>query len=317
MPAHTPHRRGKTPPGTHVPVLFDEVMACLKPEPGGIVADCTVGYGGHACGLLERIRPGGRLIGLDVDRGELERTRRRLENMGAAASFRLHSYARIDEVLAEEGLEGFDIIFADLGVSSMQVDDPSRGISYKHDNSPLDMRMDGSLTRTGADLINTIAEEALSAALRDLADEPDHARIAAFICQNRQALPITTTAQLMQIIFGAKGTTPKAWRREAAYGDPHPAAKTFQAIRILVNNELGNLAELLRLAPSCLRPGGRVGIISYHSGEDRLVKLAFRDGRRLGTYAAASQGAVRPRASEVRSNPRSSSAKFRWAATPA
>ena len=227
------------------------------------------------------------------------------------------SYAKIAEVVAEEGVEGFDIIFADLGTSSMQVDDPNRGISYKHDNSPLDMRMDDSLPHTGADLLDTMTEEALSTALRDLADEPDHARIAAFVCQNRQVLPVTTTGTLIQIIFGAKGTNPNAWRKGATYGDPHPAARTFQAIRILVNNELDNLAELVRLAPSCLRPGGRMGIISYHSGEDRLVKRAFRDGRRLGVYATTSQGAIRPRAREVHSNPRSSSAKFRWAATPA
>jgi 16S rRNA (cytosine1402-N4)-methyltransferase len=316
MRAHPPRRRGKTRLGTHVPVLFDEVMACLRPEPGDIVADCTIGYGGHARGFLERIRPGGRLIGFDVDRGELERTRRPLEDMGAAVSLHLRSYAEIAEVMAEEGLDGFDIIFADVGVSSMQVDDAGRGISYKHDNSPLDMRMDESLPRTGADLLNTMTEEELSAALRDLADEPDHERVAAYICRNREALPITTTGQLIQIIFGAKGTNPKAWQREAGYGDPHPAAKTFQAIRILVNSELANLEELLRVAPSCLRPGGRVGVVSYHSGEDSLVKEAFRQGHGLGIYAATSQGAIRPRAREVRSNPRSSSAMFRWAATP-
>jgi 16S rRNA (cytosine1402-N4)-methyltransferase len=309
-----PRRRGKTPPGTHVPVLFDAVMACLRPAPGDVVADCTIGYGGHACGFLERIRPGGRLVGLDVDCRELERTRRRLEDFGPAAYLR--NYAEIAGVMAEEGLDGFDIIFADLGVSSMQVDDPARGISYRHPNSPLDMRMDQRLPHTGADLVNSLPEEAISVALRDLADEPDHARIAAFLCQQRQVQPIATTRQLIQTVFGAKGTTENAWRRTASYGEPHPAMKTFQAIRMLVNDELGNLEALLRAAPSCLRPGGRIGIISFHSGEDGRVKNAFRDGRREGVYAATSRGAIRPRAAELRSNPRSSSARFRWAVKP-
>ena len=148
MQRRNPQRRRKTPPGTHVPVLPKEVMACLHPAPGDFVVDCTVGYGGHARGFLQRITPGGRLIGLDVDRWELERTRKRLAEHGDAACLLLRSYAEIAEVTAEEGLDGFDVLFADLGVSSMQVDDPARGISYKHANSPLGMRMDERLPQS-------------------------------------------------------------------------------------------------------------------------------------------------------------------------
>jgi 16S rRNA (cytosine1402-N4)-methyltransferase len=306
------------------------------------VADCTVGYGGHAAEFLKRIGPGGKLVGFDVDGAELERARRRLEPLatttGVALSVHRMNFAGLAGVVAlsesgeEEATEEtkeevagkmpavrmgrmpmlLDIIFADLGASSMQVDDPARGISYKGEG-PLDMRMDDRLQRTGADLLATMSEPDLSRALWELSDEPDHARIAAFIVQQRQAVPITTTGQLTRLVFNAKGTTEKAWRKQAAYEDLHPAARTFQALRILVNDELDSLRELLRVAPQCLRPGGRIGIISFHSGEDRLVKNAFRDGCRTGVWSATSPKPITPAYAEVRANPRSASAKLRWA----
>jgi 16S rRNA (cytosine1402-N4)-methyltransferase len=307
--------RSRTPAGTHVPVLFKEVMNCLRPAPGQIVADCTVGYGGHAAGMLQHILPGGRLIGFDVDEVELEKTRRRLLAAFPALAVSLHhmSFAGIGNVLEEEGIDGYDVILADLGVSSMQVDDPRRGMSYKH-QGPLDMRMDERIELTAADLLATLSEEKLSAALLELSDEEDNAKIARWIVQQRQVQPIEMTGQLARLVLNAKGFSPrsrrKPWERP---GGLHPAAKTFQALRMLVNDELGNLSQLLRVAPYVLRPGGRVGIISFHSGEDRLVKTAFRAGLRSGTYAAISQHVITPSAAEVRSNPRSASAKFRWA----
>jgi 16S rRNA (cytosine1402-N4)-methyltransferase len=314
MEAHV-RAKGSTPAGTHVPVLVDEVMSCLRPAPGEVVVDCTVGYGGHAREFLQRIGPAGRLLALDVDSEELERTRRRLAAMNVPVGFHRSNFAGIAKVMSKEKLDGVDIIFADLGVSSMQVDNPARGMSYKHEG-PLDMRMDNRLKRTAADLLNTLPEEELAQALRELADEPDHRRIARLVVDRRATEPVTRTSQLVQIIFEAKGMTAQTWReqqRRSHSGSLHPAARTFQALRILVNDELGSLRELLRVAPYCLRPGGRIGVISFHSGEDRLVKQAFRDGLRMGVYESAAPDVIVPTAREIHANPRSASARFRWA----
>lgn len=317
--------RGRTPAGTHVPVLINEVMNWLRPTPGEIVADCTIGYGGHALEFLRRISPGGRLIGFDVDGPQLERTRGRLTAAGFA-NFDLHrmNFAGVGKVLGDPALQsaidnpqspiGFDVIFADLGISSMQVDDPKRGISYKNEG-PLDMRLDDRIARTGADLLATLSERELSEAFRDLSDEPDHAKLAQWIVQQRQVQPIEKTSELVRLVLNAKGFSPRD-RRKPPWEKPgglHPAARTFQALRILVNDELGSLAALLRTAPYILRPGGRLGIISFHSGEDRLVKQSFRDLLRQGVYASVSEDVIRPSSREINANPRCSSAKFRWA----
>ena len=168
-----------------MPVLVEEVIACLNPKPGEIVADCTVGYGGHASEFLKRIGPTGKLIAMDTDNTELERTRNRLSKDNAAISFHHSNFAGLAKALKKEGLAGCDIIFADLGVSSMQIDNPERGMSYKH-QGPIDMRMDSRLKQTGADLLNTLSEEELSKAFLELADEPDHKKIAEFIVNQRK-----------------------------------------------------------------------------------------------------------------------------------
>jgi 16S rRNA (cytosine1402-N4)-methyltransferase len=309
--------RGRTPAGTHIPILVNEVMGCLRPMPGDVVADCTVGCGGHAAEFVKRIRPEGRLIGLDVDAAQLETARRRLADVHGSVALHRSNFAGVDKVLAAEQLDGFDIIFADLGFSSVQVDDPSRGFSYKFDG-PLNMRMDDRRRRTAADLLASMSMDELSAALRDLADEPDHERIARAIVDHRATQPITQTLQLVHLIFQVKGLSRRTWRRQIPGSEArlHPAARTFQALRILVNDELAGLAQLLRVAPYCLRPGGRIGIISFHSGEDRLVKKSFREGLQAGMYAAIADEVIRPAAEERRSNPRSASAKFRWARRP-
>jgi len=310
--------KGKTPAGTHVPVLVEEVLACLNPQPGQIVVDCTIGYGGHALEFIKRIGPTGKLIGFDVDGPQLEHTRQRLTGTNVPLSLYRKNFAGIANVLADEHPAGCDVIFADLGVSSMQIDDPARGISYKNDG-PLDMRMDDRIKQTGADLLMTLCEEKLSTALWELADEPDHQRIANWIVAQRAVQPITETSQLVRLILNAKGLSPATWRKQqksAGFGSLHPAARTFQALRILVNDELGSLKELLRIAPGCLRPGGRIGIISFHSGEDRLVKQSFRNGVRTGVYQSAARNAIAPGVKEIMLNPRSASAKFRWAARP-
>ena len=312
--------KGKTPAGSHIPVLLEEVLACLNPKPGEIVVDCTVGSGGHASEFIRRIGPTGKLLALDVDNVELQRTRQRLskENVpacGLAVSFHRINFAGIAKVLKIEGLAAYDVIFADLGVSSMQIDNPDRGMSYKHDG-PLDMRMDDRLKLTAADLLNTLSEEKLSKAFWELADEPDHQKIARLIVARRAVEPFTRTSQLVDVIFEAKGIIQKTWRRlrrTSKSPSPHPAALVFQALRILVNDELGALKELLRIAPYCLNHGGRIGIISFHSGEDRIVKKSFREGVKNGIYQSAAVDPVVPQLKEILSNPRSASAKFRFA----
>ncbi|PKL41929.1 MAG: 16S rRNA (cytosine(1402)-N(4))-methyltransferase [Planctomycetes bacterium HGW-Planctomycetes-1] len=307
--------KGKTPAGSHIPVLLEEVLGCLKPKAGQIVADCTVGYGGHTSKFIKHIGPTGKLIAFDVDGAELERTRKRLGKVETPVSFYHSNFAGIAKALKEEKLDGFDIIFADLGVSSMQIDNPDRGISYKNEG-PLDMRMDDRLKRTGADLLKTLCEEELAKAFWELSDEPDCKEIARTIVAQRGVQPITTVSQLVRLVFAVKGLTVNSWKkkqRSSKFGSLHPAARTFQALRIMVNDELGSLKELLRLAPYCLRPGGRIGIISFHSGEDRLVKQSFRDGVETGIYQSAAKNAIVPRRQEIKANPRCASAKFRWA----
>ena len=301
-----------------MPVLLREVLACLEPAAGEVVVDATLGYGGHAERLARRIGPTGRLIGLDVDRTEVARTRERLAAEGVTISTHYGNFSTIRDILDAERLDAADIIFADLGVSSMQVDAPERGMSYKHPDAPLDMRMDPTAPRTAADLLADIDEAALSAALRDLADEPDHAKIAAWIVRQRAVTPLTRVSQLARLVMDAKGLTKLTWRDDPStrHGQLHPAARTFQALRILVNDELSALRALLDAAPACLRPGGRIGIISFHSGEDRLVKQSFRDGLRTGLYQSATEDPVTPSREETASNPRSTPAKFRWAAAP-
>ncbi len=307
--------KGKTPAGTHIPILVDAVMAALSPAPGETVVDCTLGYGGHTEAFIARIAPGGCLIALDVDGRQLMQTRQRLGEQPVALHCYHCNFAGAAKALQKENLPGCDILFADIGVSSMQIDDPDRGMSYKYDG-PLDMRMDERLKQTGADKINTLSEKELSDALWELADEEDHTRIAAAIAVRRCLSPITRTQELVAIVCTAKGVDLKVFKqqqRQSAGAALHPAAKTFQALRILVNDELGALAALLRTAPYCLNPGGRFGIISFHSGEDRLVKKAFQEGLDDGVYAAIAPEPIRPSRDEIAANPRSASAKFRWA----
>ncbi|HBG27047.1 MAG: 16S rRNA (cytosine(1402)-N(4))-methyltransferase [Planctomycetes bacterium GWF2_41_51] len=307
--------KGKTPAGSHIPVLLEEVLEILNPQPGQIVADCTLGYGGHSRQFIKRLGPTGKLIAFDVDGAELERTQKRLSGSETPISFYHSNFAGIANALKREQIDGFDVIFADLGVSSMQIDDAERGISYKNEG-PLDMRMDKRLKQTGADLINSLPEEEIAKALLEYSDEPDNEKIARMIVAQRSVQPITTVSQLIRLVFAVKGLTVNSWKKQqrtSKFGSLHPAARTFQSLRILVNDELGSLKELLRIAPYCLRPGGRIGIISFHSGEDRLVKQSFRDGAENGVYEFASKKAVVPRIKEVIANPRCASAKFRWA----
>jgi 16S rRNA (cytosine1402-N4)-methyltransferase len=303
-------QRRSTPPGQHRPVLLDEVLSCLAPAPGEVVADCTTGWAGHSCALLQRIGPTGRLVGLDLDAGNFPRAQERLAALGHPFALHHANFAGLPGVLAGERV---DAVLADLGMSSMQVDDPERGFSYVRDG-PLDMRMDRSRGRSAAELLSSIAEADLARALRELGDEPQAEVIARAVVKAREQEPLTRTAQLSELI------------RKAVLGDgrwelhpskekwnTHPAARTFQVLRILVNRELANLEQLLRVLPEVLRPGGRAAVISFHSGEDRLVKNSFRAGLHSGVYSDVSADPVRASFHERNDNPRSRSAKLRWA----
>ncbi|MCG3179033.1 MAG: Ribosomal RNA small subunit methyltransferase H [Phycisphaerae bacterium] len=303
--------RGRTPAGMHVPIMVEQVLDCLALAPGAVVVDCTLGYGGHAEAMRRAIGDKGRLIALDLDGTQLKRTAERLAGLGLPIETAHTGFGGLARTLERLEAGPADAILADLGVSSMQFDDPQRGFSYSQEG-PLDMRMNGGTGPSAADLVNTLPADELAAALEELADEPQAWAIAAAIVARRSAGPIARTDELVEVVLSAQGLTRKNWRGRTG-DDLHPAARTFQALRILVNDELSELNRLMLAAPDCLRSGGRIAVIAFHSGEDRLVKGSFRDGLRGGVYDATADGPIRPTPEEVRSNPRSSPAKLRWA----
>ena len=302
---------GKTPAGMHRAIMVAEVLQALAPRAGGVAVDCTLGFGGHARAILDRIQPGGRLIGLDVDPIELPRTEERLRAAGFGAdTFVAHrsNFAGLPRVLAHEALAGADVILADLGVSSMQLDNPARGFTFK-EPGPLDMRMNPTRGEPASQLLARLSEAEVARLLEEHADEPD-ARI---IARALTTQPIITTVDLCRRVRGAV----VAERPRASDADVEKSIRrTFQALRIAVNDEFSALDTFLRHLPLCLAPGGRVAVLTFHSGEDRRVKKAFQAGRDNALYAAVSDEVVRPSAEEVRANPRAGSAKLRWATRP-
>ncbi len=304
-------------PPHHVPVLLSQVMEVLAPRPGQIIVDCTVGRAGHSAAILDKLGPpqsGGRLIGIDLDPGNIAAARARLERVGAGGGGRFDlfhtNFAGLQAVLAKAGVEDgrVDAMLADVGVASTQIDDPDRGFSYRRPG-PLDMRMDPTKGQPASALVNRLGEADLAEAFLELGDETDAPHIARLIVERRAANPITTTQDLMAIICEARDFT----IQRAAGAKLHPAARTFQALRILVNRELQNLDRLLAVLPDVLKPGGVAAIISFHSGEDRRVKYAFRDGLRAGVYSAENRDPIIADEEERDANPRSRSAKLRWA----
>ncbi|MCB9894346.1 MAG: 16S rRNA (cytosine(1402)-N(4))-methyltransferase RsmH [Planctomycetes bacterium] len=290
---------GRTPAGTHVPVMLREVLAALKPQPGEVVLDCTLGYGGHTAALA---KTGARVIATDLDAAELARTTERLKSAGLSVSTHHTNFAGIGNVLAAEGLAGVDCLLADLGISSMQLDDPQRGFGFKRD-APLDMRMDATRGITAAQLIAETDEEALAGLLRELGDEPRAEAIAAAI---KQGCP-TRTGELVNIVLRAYGL--KSYKKRSAR-DQHPAARVFQALRMAVNRETANLDHLLRTLPYLLNAGGRVAFITFHSGEEKRVHDALLEGFKQGLYTAIEIDGVRPSSDEIYNNPRARSAKL-------
>ena len=299
---------GKTPAGTHRPIMVEEALRLLAPKAGDVAVDCTLGFGGHARAILERILPGGRLIGLDADPIELPRAEARLRSAGfGIESFTAHrsNFAGLPQVLAKESLAGADVVLADLGVSSMQLDNPERGFTYR-ESGPLDMRMNPARGEPASRLLKHLTQAKIVRLLEQNADEP-HAHVIADALKRQ---PMETTDDLCRSVGAAvMATDARAGKREVDAS----IRRTFQALRIAVNDEFSALDALLRTLSSCLAPGGRVVILTFHSGEDRRVKTAFEVGLHEGIYSAIAKDVVRPSAGEIRANPRASSAKLRWA----
>jgi 16S rRNA (cytosine1402-N4)-methyltransferase len=299
---------GKTPAGTHLPIMVEEVLGCLRPRAGEVAVDCTLGGGGHALAILERVRPGGRLIGLDVDPFELPRAEARIRAAGFGPDefvARHANFAGLPKALAAEGLTQVDMILADLGVSSMQFDNPDRGFSYKG-VGPLDMRMNPQRGETAAQLVTRSSEAELARLLDENADEP-HADLIARLLKQK---PVATTHAVDRLLrAGITAALPRLEKADVKMS----IRRTFQALRIAVNDEFSALDALLRSVPLCLAPDGRIAIITFHSGEDRRVKKAFQAGYRAGVFSAIAGEVVRSTKEETFSNRRAQAAKLRWA----
>jgi len=301
--------KGRTPAGMHLPICVEEILTVLAPKPGDICLDATLGFGGHAQRILPLIKPGGRLFALDVDPLELPRAEARLRALGfkeKAFIVRKMNFAGVMSLLPEAG-GGFDCMLADLGVSSMQLDDPKRGFTYKADG-PLDLRLNPQRGVPASALLKSLSHESLKKLLIDNSDEPHAEEIARAV--KRSLSPITTTTQLASVVREA---LEKMTVKESEGGIKKSLARTFMALRIEVNGEFSALDRFLEALPWCLKPGGRAAILTFHSGEDRRVKKAFRKGEDSGIYSSVAPTPIRPSQDEQRDNPRSSCAKLRWA----
>lgn len=289
----------------HEPVLLAEVLELLEPSAGKVVVDCTVGFGGHASAMLERLGTDGFLLGIDLDGRSLAEARGRLEDIGSNFELWQGNFGQTEEIISRLRGKRANVILADLGVNSQQLDDASRGFSFQQDG-PLRMTMDADAEKDAADLVNGLEEKELADLIYRYGQERRSRRIARFIVQARAEEPIRTTARLAGIVCRAAGP---AGRRQRI----HPATRTFQALRIAVNGELENLENLLAGAKDVLAEGGRIGVISFHSLEDGLVKHTFRRQAKEGYLKILTKSPVRPGTEEREVNRRSRSAKFRAA----
>lgn len=298
--------QGKTPAGMHIPIMVEEILEVLKIQPGEVGYDATLGYGGHSSRMLAALQGQGHLFATDVDPIESEKTRQRLADMGFGPemlTIKRMNFANLDQVSPDRK---FDFVLADLGVSSMQIDNPQRGFTFKQDG-PLDLRLDPTSGVTAAQRLLELSQDELAAMLEENSDEPYADEIAQAICRN---LPIDTTRQLYAVIENALSFLPQKSRKQEVRKS---CQRTFQALRIDVNSEFEVLYAFLEKLPGVLNPGARVAILTFHSGEDRLVKKAFKEGLREGLYSSISDGVIRPSAEECFRNSRAHSTKLRWA----
>ncbi len=289
----------------HIPVMCREVLDYLNLAPGKIIVDATIGTGGHSLKVLERIMPGGRLIGIDRDEKSLNIAKERLRDYSSSCEFIYGNFMDIDKILSSLNIKEVDGILFDLGLSSVQLDDPDRGFSFKNEG-PLDMRLDKNSYISAYDLVNNLNEDELSCLLWNFGQERWHNRIARFLVKEREKHPISTTRQLSDIVVRA---IPHRYR----YYHIHPATRTFQAVRIAVNRELETLEIAIRKAIELLNKEARICVISFHSLEDRIVKFSFRDFSAKGLVKIITPKPLVPADEEVRQNPKSRSAKLRVA----
>ncbi len=305
--------KGGTPAGTHRPIMVDEIMKHLDPQPGKIYVDCTLGYGGHTSEILKRIQPNGKLISFDRDPIESAKTEARVREHVKPADgtwIVVHdNYSSLENQLKSHGITKIDGLLADLGLSSMQIDDPTRGFTFKQEG-PLDLRMNPLEGEPASALLKSLTQEELQQILEENADEPRARWCAKAILDQQKKKPIETTTEFANAIKAwMKTLSPKTREQE---GDT-PIRRAMQALRIEVNQEFTSLDQLLEQIPRALNRNGRVAILSFHSGEDRRVKKSFQAMVRMGQYQSVSPDAERPSFEEQRSNTRSKSAKLRLA----
>lgn len=304
-------QKGSTPAGMHISICVDEILEFLQIKPGQTGLDATLGYGGHTLEMLKCLQGKGHLHAMDIDPIESEKTKKRLEGLGYGQEIltvHLKNFANIDEISNQAGK--FDFVLADLGVSSMQIDNPDRGFSYKVEG-PLDLRMNPRQGISAAQRLRDVSQEELTGMLTDNADEPYAEEISREITESlKKGTKIDTTTQLYQAIENALSFLPDKERKEAV---KKSSQRTFQALRIDVNSEFETLYEFLEKLPSVLAPNGRVAILTFHSGEDRLVKKSFKQFFKDGIYSDISKEVIRPSMEECSRNSRARSTKMRWA----
>lgn len=303
--------KGSTPAGMHISICVNEILDFLQIQPGQQGLDATLGYGGHTRRMLEKLQGKGHMYALDVDPIEIVKTKQRLAEAGYGEdilTIKQTNFRNIDQVAEEAG--GFDFILADLGVSSMQIDNPDRGFTYKFEG-PLDLRLDPEKGESAAERLREVSYEELVGMFQENSDEPYAEEIATVIMKkNRTKNYVETTTQMKEAIEEALAFVPEKDRKEAV---KKSCQRCFQALRIDVNSEFEVLYDFLDKLPDALRPGGRVAILTFHSGEDRLVKRAFKAGAKAGIYSEVSKDVIRPSAEECARNPRARSTKMRWA----
>jgi len=301
---------GKTPAGMHISIMVNEILDFLQIQPGQIGLDATLGYGGHTRKMLEQLQGQGHMYATDVDPVESEKTRQRLAEAGYGPeilTIRRMNFADLDQVAPGEK---FDFVLADLGVSSMQIDNPERGFTFKHDG-PLDLRLDPTAGVTAAQRLRELDREELAAMLVENSDEPYADQIAKKVMEVfKKGGSIDTTKEFAAVIEDALSFLPASERKETV---KKSCQRSFQALRIDVNSEFEVLYSFLEKLPGVLKPGGRVAVLTFHSGEDRLVKKAFKQYLREGVYSDAASDVIRPSAEECFQNPRARSTKMRWA----
>lgn len=304
-------RKGGTPAGMHISICVQEILDFLQIQPGQTGLDATLGYGGHSSKMLEQLQNQGHLYALDVDPIEMKKTKKRLVGMGYGEdilSIRHLNFADVDQLLSET--DGFDFALADLGVSSMQIDNPERGFTYKYEG-PLDLRLNPEKGISAAQRLLNISQPELEGMLIENSDEPYAKEISTVILSEiRKGNAITTTTQLQKAVEKALVRVPAEKRKETV---KKSCARTFQALRIDVNNEFEVLETFLEKLPNVMKKGGRIAILTFHSGEDRLVKKSFQRFYREGIYSEIAKDVIRPSAEECNRNSRARSTKMRWA----